>query len=91
MLKAWIQDLHGAVISRSIEHGTYRIKDLKTSRVGVTVKPMIFSEQLEWALPTLELRRALRDDLLFRTETVRPIGPETANEHFTRTQRSSRF
>ena len=82
MLKDWIREYHGAVISRALENKTKKIKGLKTYKKGVTVKPVIFSEQLEWALSLLKIGGVCIDDLLFRTETGKPVGTETANKHF---------
>ncbi|HUU39776.1 MAG TPA: site-specific integrase [Desulfatiglandales bacterium] len=82
MLKDWVKEYHGAVIERSIEHRTYRIKGLKTEKRGLTVKAVFFSDQLEEILSYLESHGAPTEDLLFRSVTGKPVILETANKHF---------
>lgn len=81
MLSDWIKEYHGALISRSIEAGTLRIKGLKTEHSGMVVKSVIFCDSLEWVLQLLENGGAPRDDLLFHSQG-KSIGPKISNNHF---------
>lgn len=83
MLKDWNKRLHGAIISRRIENSTLTVLDgLKTTERGMTVKPVIFSDRLEWILSLLEEKSYPTDELLFRSVNNKIVSAETSNKHF---------
>lgn len=79
----WIRSLHGAIIRRSVEHGSQKLKGLKTEKKGVDMKPAVFTSRAEELLLMLEAEseRTGLDDLVFSING-RPLILETANKHF---------
>jgi len=82
MLKDWNKQLHGAIISRRLENSSLKILEgLKTTNRGMTVKPVVFSDRLEWILKLLEEKHR-QDDLLFRSINGKVISADSSNKHF---------
>ena len=81
MLQDWIRELHGAVIRRTVNHKSGELLGLKTERRGMTMKPVVFSEQLEELVEQMEAGGAAADDLLFRSVRSLHIMPESAGKH----------
>ena len=79
----WIRTFHGAVIQRSVENKTGRMKGLKTDKNGIQMKPAIFTEKAEQLLLMLEakLERTGFDDLIFQINN-KPLKTETILKHF---------
>lgn len=76
----WYKDLHGLVITHSIEAITLRRKNTKT---GI-MKPAILTAKAEMLLQIIEDARPIHDrnDLIFPGPDGTPMILETANKHF---------
>lgn len=80
----WNRSLHGAVIQRSVENKTGKMKGLKTDKHGVTMKAAMFTDRAENLLLMLEAQseRTNRDDLIFHRGDGQPHITETILKHF---------
>ena len=79
----WIRSSQGAVIRRSVENRTRKLKGLKTKKAGVKMKPAIFTARAEALLLKLEAAtdRTALEDPIFQIES-RPVSLEGQNKHF---------
>lgn len=80
----WNRALHGAIIARSVEGKTSRIKGLKTAKKGLSKKPATFTSRAEQLLLMLESQteNSDPDSLIFQRHNGGPILYDSGNRHF---------
>jgi len=80
----WNRAFHGAVIHKSVECRKGKIKELKTAKQGLAMKPAVFTP---WAEQLLLMLESQTDDtsphaLIFQLGRGLPLNMDNANKHF---------